>query len=423
MRKKTVSTKAHLLLRIVRPDGSWTYAKPVFAGNNRLKPLYALVNGKPEHHPEGAYYVRFSAHGRRHLKRAGSDSTEALRVLARQMYLLHGLAMGVESPELPPQPAEVVPEVPRQRWDNAVHIYMLEVEARRAKRTATAYRHTLESFEVACPVTYLDEISRATVLAYESSIVRKGNDARTVFNRVAQLVTFLRYWQLSNIVERKDLPHYTKKKAKAYQLSDLRTLNAAANETDRLLFEFFLGSGCREQEVMYMTAQDIDFEDRLVHVHAKPEWGWKPKDKEERSIPVSDDLLHKLRALIESRPQQRLLFPLSTDPKKPDGHLLRRLKSTALRAGLNCGHCTSKDGDRCSTKPVCKRWSQHGYRRTFATVHHRNGVSVRTLMDWLGHSDLATVLSYLASEDTQSAATRQAANSSFAGVSLSTAHG
>ena len=418
-----MSTKAHLLLRIVRADGSWTYAKPVFAANNRLKPLYAVVNGKPEHHPEGAYYVRFSVHGRRHLKRAGSDATEALRVLGRQMYLLHGLAMGVDSPELPPPPAEPVPGVHRQRWDDAVRTYMLEVEARRAKRTATAYRHTLESFATACPVTFLNEISRGTVLAYEAWILRKGNDERTVFNRVAQLVTFLRYWKLQHVVERKDLPHYTKKKAKAYQLSDLRTLFAAATDRDRLLFEFFLGSGCREQEVMYMTAQDIDFADRLVHVHAKPEWDWKPKDKEERSIPVSDDLLNKLRSLIDSRPQHRLLFPLASDPTRPDGHLLRRLKVTALRAGLNCGHCVSKVGDRCSTKPVCKRWSQHGYRRTFATVHHRNGVSVRTLMDWLGHSDLATVLAYLASEDTQSAATRQAVNSSFAAVSLSTTHG
>ena len=167
-----------------------------------------------------------------------------------------------------------------------------------------------------------------------------------------------------------------------------------------------------------MTAQDIDFHNRLVHVHAKPEWGWKPKDKEERSIPVSDDLLAKLRALIESKPHQRLLFPRTTDCKSPDGHLLRRLKDTALQAGLNCGHCVSRKGDRCSTEPVCKRWSLHGYRRTFATIHHRNGVSVRTLMDWLGHSDLETVLSYLASEDTQSVAIRHAVNSSFTALSL-----
>lgn len=67
---------------------------------------------------------------------------------------------------------------------------------------------------------------------------------------------------------------------------------------------------------------------------------------------------------------------------------------------------------------MCKQWSQHTFRRTFATIHHRNGVSVSTLMDWLGHSDLATVLAYLASEDTQSDATRQAVNSSFTAVGM-----
>ena len=413
-----MSTKASLLLRVSRPDGSWTYAKPVYAGNNRLKPLYAVVNGITEHHPEGAYYVRFTLHGRRHFKRAGADPVEALRILGRQLYLMHGLAMGIESPELPAPLGEPVATVHRQTWKEAVRVYMLEVDARRGKGTAAGYRHTLESFAIVCPVTYLDEITRAGILTYENWMIRKGNSDRTAYNRIVHLSIFLRYWKLPTVLEQKDFPKFTKKKPKAYQLEDLRKLFAEATPTNRLLFEFFLGSGCREQEVMYMTAQDIDFHNRLVHVHAKPEWGWKPKDKEERSIPVSDDLLAKLRALIESKPHQRLLFPRTTDCKSPDGHLLRRLKDTALQAGLNCGHCVSQKGDRCSTEPVCKRWSLHAYRRTFATIHHRNGVSVRTLMDWLGHSDLETVLAYLASEDTQSVAIRHAVNSSFTAVTV-----
>jgi integrase len=106
---------------------------------------------------------------------------------------------------------------------------------------------------------------------------------------------------------------------------------------------------------MYMTAQDIDFENRLVHVRAKPEWKWEPKDKEERSIPVPNDLLAKLKAHIASGPaDQRLLFPLAKDRKKPDKHLLRRLKVSAFQAGLNCGHCVAKNGKRCADQPVCK---------------------------------------------------------------------
>lgn len=414
-----MSSKVTLLLRISRPDGTWTYTKSVTSANNQLRPLFAFVDGRPEHHPEGAYYIRYSVHGRRRCDRIGPNATEAKTALKRQQHLLEGLALGVDGPDLPPPVAvaEVAPH--RQCWDDAVRVYMLEIEARRAHRTAASYRQTLDGFALASPVIYLDEITREHVLRFEAWIRRKGNTARTAHNRIAQLGTFLRYWKLPDIVQRRDLPHFTKKIPIAYKLGDLRMLFGAASPLDRLLFQFLLGSGCREQEVMYMTAQDIDFEAHVVHVRAKPEWKWEPKDKEERSIPVPDDLLMKLLAHIRSNPpQQRLLFPSVRNRNKPDGHLLRRLKRTALKAGLNCGHCIAKNGDRCDTKPVCKKWSQHGYRRTFATIHHRNGVSARTLMDWLGHSDLETVLAYLASEDTQSEATRTAVNSSFAAVGL-----
>src|SRR5665213_356027 len=419
MRITPVSTNVALLLRVRASNGSWTYAKPAYAANNRLKPLYAIIDGKQEHHPEGAYYIRFAVHRRRHMKRAGFDPAEAMACLKRQEYLLKGLAMGIESPELPQPPPPPDPDIHRQRWKDAVHVYMLEVEAPRGTRTASGYSYTLESFGSVCPVTFLDEITREHILAFEAAIRRKGNTARTAYNRIAELGTFLRYWKLPDIVSRKDLPRYTKKKAVVYQLGDLAALFSAATESNRLLFEFFLGSGCREQEVMYMTAQDIDFENRLVHIRAKPEWKWEPKDKEERPIPVPDDLLAKLKTHIATGPaDQRLLFPSAKNRKKPDKHLLRRLKVSAFQSGLNCGHCVAKNGKRCADHPVCKRWSQHAFRRTFATIHHRNGVSVRTLMDWLGHSDLATVQLYLASEDTQSDATRQAVNSSFIAVGM-----
>jgi hypothetical protein len=33
-------------------------------GNRRLKPLYALVDKKPEHFPSGVYYLRYTAEGK-----------------------------------------------------------------------------------------------------------------------------------------------------------------------------------------------------------------------------------------------------------------------------------------------------------------------------------------------------------------------
>ena len=49
-------------------------------------------------------------------------------------------------------------------------------------------------------------------------------------------------------------------------------------------------------------------------------------------------------------------------------------------------------------------WELHKFRKTFATFHHeKQGVSVRTLQDWLGHSDLETTMAYLKGSDAASA--------------------
>jgi integrase len=147
-------------------------------------------------------------------------------------------------------------------------------------------------------------------------------------------------------------------------------------------------------------------------VRAKPEYSFQPKDREEREVPVPDDLLAKLKAHVAKHPQQRLLFPNRRG--QPQKHMIRRLKRTALKAGLNCKECVSRAGQRCDEHPACERWELHTFRRTMATYHHESGgVSIRVLADWLGHADPATTWGYLAVSDKRSAATRRAVNNSF----------
>jgi hypothetical protein len=43
----------------VKIDGRWRYAKPVEGRNHKLKPGWCLVNGVEQHHPHGAYYIRY----------------------------------------------------------------------------------------------------------------------------------------------------------------------------------------------------------------------------------------------------------------------------------------------------------------------------------------------------------------------------
>jgi hypothetical protein len=48
-----------LKLRVRLPDGCRPYLDPVYSANNKLKPRYASVGGKPVHFPEGVYHLRY----------------------------------------------------------------------------------------------------------------------------------------------------------------------------------------------------------------------------------------------------------------------------------------------------------------------------------------------------------------------------
>ena len=67
------------------------------------------------------------------------------------------------------------------------------------------------------------------------------------------------------------------------------------------------------------------------------------------------------------------------------GHFLRILKNFVKHEG------------------IAGTWELHKFRKTFATFYHEEqGVSVRTLQIWLGHSDLGTTMAYLKGSDAAS---------------------
>ena len=69
---------ATLYIRITKNRKS-SFCKPVYQSKGRIKPQYAMVDGEPEHHKEGVYYVRFGADGgKQQFVLAGKDPYVAL---------------------------------------------------------------------------------------------------------------------------------------------------------------------------------------------------------------------------------------------------------------------------------------------------------------------------------------------------------
>jgi integrase len=79
----------------------------------------------------------------------------------------------------------------------------------------------------------------------------------------------------------------------------------------------------------------------------------------------------------------------------PDGHLLRKLKKVAYRAGLNCGHCVNRAGVFCKDADVCAQFKLHKFRKTCATRWASSDIPLNDIREYLGHESLATTQKYL----------------------------
>lgn len=203
-----------------------------------------------------------------------------------------------------------------------------------------------------------------------------------------------RYYQ--HLLRRRDKPNYVENVRDIYSAEELQSLLEACNPAERVRYFFFLLTGERDKEVRYTTWDDVDFSRKCVRVTAKKQLDFKPKDKEEREIPIPAALLSALKEYKAEGSKNNpygLLFP--TSQGQPDKKFENKLKRIACRAGLNCERCISKYGNRCSMGPYCGKWFLHKFRHTFATNCLEAGISVRSLQEWLGHSDLSSTMIYL----------------------------
>jgi integrase/recombinase XerD len=396
--------QATLFLRIRTADGKRRIASPVYTANHKLKRLFATVNGKAEYCPSGVYYLRFYDGDRQVWERVGKDADAAIAAQFRREQSLRAKAAGLQINE---EQKEV-----RIPLEFAIENFLSDMKTQRSAQSAKHWAWLLARFRENCEKTYLDEIERRDIINFMQFFRNRGSAPRTVYNNIQSILTFFRRNGINGLLVPADMPKYVEKKVAAYNASELKALFAAADDEERLAYQFFLYSGGREREVAYSTWRDIDFQSKTFTITAKPDLGFTPKDFEERSVPLPDALVNALKERRRKNPDSRLIF--TNKFGGVEGHFLHKLKRLTLCAGLNCGHCVNKKRLSCKKHPVCDNWELHKFRKSFATIHHESGVSARTLQAWLGHSDLETTISYLETADMRSDRMRAAVNNSFA---------
>jgi integrase len=201
-------------------------------------------------------------------------------------------------------------------------------------------------FRERLPGKRLCDLVRKDLLNHISALKDSGKVDRTVYNHGMRIINFLKANGIEGLLRAEDKPKYDEKDVDAYDADQLGSLLTAATAEERITFEFFLSTGLRDQEVMYTTWKNTDFNGKVVKVRSKPEMGFCIKDKEERSAPVPDSLINSL-AERRKWSTSMLLFPGRTG--SPKGHCLRMLQKLVFRAGLNCGECITKSAIAAGT--------------------------------------------------------------------------
>jgi integrase len=356
------------LTKRIRTSTGLRYCPVVLSANGRVKPDAVLVNGKPERHPEGAYYIEWHGGGKRIRLSVGKDAADASAMrLRKETELNNGDATAPENAANGHRSVAA-----------SVADHLEETTLTKKPKTLAAYSTALSYFTESCHKLNLEDIDRKDLLKFCAFLRDEKEQApRSVYNKFENLMSFLKSQGIRGLVGKNDWPRFTEEEPEIYEQDELAKLFAACDAEERLWYEFFLMTGMREQEAMYCYWADVNFAASTVRVSHKPDAGWTPKAYKEREIPIPSKLARSLKAWkARADKDYSLVFP--TAGCRPKLNFLDDLKAVAERAKLNPDNF----------------WL-HKFRATFATRCLWAGVDLRTVQQWLGHSDMESTMRYL----------------------------
>jgi integrase len=246
-----------------------------------------------------------------------------------------------------------------------------------------------------CHKLNLEDIDRRDMLKFCAFLRDDKEQApRSCWNKFANVMSFLKAHGIRGLVGKNDWPRYTEEEPEIYEQEELDKLFTKCDAEERLWYEFFLMTGLREQEVMYTYWSDVNLAASTVRVSHKSDRGWTPKAYKEREIPIPAKLVTSLRAWkAKSDKSCSLVFPTAGCNPKLD--FLDSLKAVAERGKLDK-----------------ENFWLHKFRATFATRCLWAGVDLRTVQQWLGHSDMESTMRYL--KPSRSQHVREKVNEIFA---------
>lgn len=353
------------ILRQIRTEKGWRNAA-----------LPRKKDGRINWPSRGRYLIEWRENGSRLREAAGTTPAEALEAQKRKRLELDAKQSGL-SIHNPEKEAETNTLLLTQ----TIHAFLQDIRTFRKPMTYRKYEYVLELFaEHVAPKSDARLVSPEDVKNFLAWRKSKGMDpGTTLYTDRVILHNFFGKLGIDNPVKKVPrLPKFRKRPV-AYPDAELQRFFAQCDDWERAFFSLVLATGLRRGELQTLHWSDLDLAHRRVHVRAKPQYAFLPKDWEERTVPFSKELAE----LLKKHPRTEkcpLVFasPFNSGSLSSPSFLHDLCKAVAKRAGLD------------ETE-----WHLHRFRDTAATRWLRAGIDVRTVQEWLGHESLATTQKYL----------------------------
>lgn len=283
------------------------------------------------------------------------------------------------------------------------YLYYEEVVIGKSYNTIKSYKKDLIQFveyiEKNEGITDFDNIEIMTFrsfIAYLHSVgkdtdgeqiekVEKTVSKRSINRKISALRTFFKYLQEKKIIKNNkvvyiNMPKYEKELPSVLTKDDINKIREVIDTKkiigirDRLIIELLYSSGIRASELIDLSENMINIDEREIRVIGK--------GNKERITFFSENTKKWLLKYVDEKKKnyknydKNIIFTNSRGEKLTDRSLRRLIGEYAKKANLQ------------------KEVTPHVFRHTFATELLNNGVDIRYLQELLGHSSISTTQVY-----------------------------
>jgi integrase len=190
------------------------------------------------------------------------------------------------------------------------------------------------------------------------------------------------------------LPRPDKRNVVPWTVEQLDAVRVAMPPRYAATVDIGAGLGMRQGEIFGLAKEDVDFLRRVVHVKRQVKIVGNtlvfalPKGDKERDVPLPDTIALRLSAHLQAFPPTGVRLPWKTPDGKPVTAQLVFTTDSGDALNRNaCNRIVWKPALRLAGVPATRDNGMHVLRHSYASALLEDGVSIKALADYLGHSD------------------------------------